>query len=71
MHEIIEVLIKTVRVHEGIDPNAPISDEQSVELELRLKAHVASLLGICTPSSVKNDNLNAKLLSYKQKESHA
>ena len=66
MDEIIKSLIKTVRCHEGIDPNLPISDKLAVEIELRLKGYVAALLGICSPDSVKKDNVNAQLLHIKE-----
>jgi hypothetical protein len=49
---LIESLIKEVRLYDGVDTNKPIPATLHVNLELRIKSHMALALGICPPGHV-------------------
>jgi hypothetical protein len=53
MHELVEAIIKEVRFYDGVDVRAPMEAAMRCNIELRIKAHMALALGICSPSHVE------------------
>ena len=60
--QLIESIINEVRLYDGVDTNKPIPATLHVNLDLRIKSHMALALGICMPSKVTemmNDRIDA------------
>jgi hypothetical protein len=53
MHELVESIIKEVRFYDGVDVRAPMEAAMRLNIELRIKAHIALAMGICSPGHVE------------------
>ena len=65
MHALVESIIKEVRFYDGVDVRAPMEAAMRVNIELRIKAHMAVALGICSAGHVEEmgrDRLEAAQL---------
>jgi hypothetical protein len=51
-HDLVEAIIREVRFYDGVDVRAPMEAILRLNIELRIKVHMAASLGICPPAHV-------------------